>query len=104
MLGDRQQFEMGEAEIDGVGDQLIGELVVGEKATVLAAPPRAEMDLVDRHRLAARLALPARFEIVCVGPGEIVGVGDDRGGRGPHLGREAERIGLQRLQRAVGAR
>ena len=29
MLGDRQQLEMGEAQVDGVGDQAVGELVLG---------------------------------------------------------------------------
>ena len=103
MLGDRQQLEMGEAEVDGVGDELVGELVVSEEAVVGAAPPRTEMDLEDRHRLAPRFALPAAFEIVGVAPLEMRGVGDDRGGRGPHLGRVAERIGLERQQDAVRA-
>ena len=39
-----------------------------------------------------------------VGPGEVGAVGDDRCGRRPQLGFEAERIGLQRQQRAVGTR
>ena len=95
---------MGEAQVGDIGDQLIGEFVVGQEAAVLAAPPGAEMDLVDRHRLAARFALAALGHVVGVGPGEIGGVGDDRSGRGPQLRLEAERVGLQRLQDAVGAR
>ena len=39
MLADRQQLEMGEAEIGGVGDQLIRELVVAQEAIVFAPPP-----------------------------------------------------------------
>ena len=104
MFGDRQQFEMGEAEIDDIGDQRVGEFVIGEEGAVLAAPPGAEMNLEDRHRLAPELALLAALEIGGVGPVEIVGVGDDRGGRGAHFGFEAERVGLQRLQRAVRAK
>ena len=103
MLGDRQQLEMGEAEVGGVGDELVGEFVVSEEAIVGAAPPRTEMDLEDRHRLASRFALPPAFEIVGVAPLEMRGVGDDRGGRGPHFGRVAERIGLERQQDAVRA-
>ena len=68
MLADRQQFEMREAEIDGIGDQRVGEFVIGEERAVLAAPPRAEMDLVDRHRLAPRLALARAVQIFLVGP------------------------------------
>ena len=48
---------MGEAEVGDIRDELVGEFVVGEEAVVLAAPPRAEMDFVDRHRLAPRFAL-----------------------------------------------
>ena len=48
-------------------------------------------------------ALPATLEIVGVAPLEMRGVGDDRGGRGPHLGRVAERIGLERQQDPVRA-
>ena len=60
MLVDRHQLEMREAHVDGVGDERVGELVVGEPAVAVAAPPRAEMHLVDRHRRAARVALRAR--------------------------------------------
>ena len=90
MLGDRQEFEVGEAEIDGIGDQLFGEFVVGEEAAALAAPPGSQMNLEDRHRLAPRFALTAGCEIVGVIPVEIGGVGDHRGGRGPQLGLEAD--------------
>ena len=38
-----------------------------------------------------------------VGPGEARGVADDRGGRGPQLRAEADRIRLERQQRSVGA-
>ncbi len=39
VLGDGQQLEMGEAHVDGIGDQRIGELIVVEKRAVLRAPP-----------------------------------------------------------------
>ena len=39
MLADRQQLEMREAEIDGVGNQLVREFVVAQEAIVVAAPP-----------------------------------------------------------------
>ena len=32
MLGDRQELDMGEAEFDDIGDQLVGELVLGQEA------------------------------------------------------------------------
>ena len=103
MLADRQQLDVGVAHPDSVGDELVGQFVVGEKPSAFAAPPRPEMDLVDRHRLAPRFALAALGHVFAVGPGEIVAVGDDGGGRRPKLGLEAERIGLERQQRPVRA-
>ena len=55
MLADRQQLDMGEAHVLDVGDQLVGELVIGEEAVAVLAPPGAEMHLVDRDRRGARL-------------------------------------------------
>ena len=55
MLVDRQQLEMGEAHVDGVGDQPLGELVVGQEAVALAARPGAEMHLEDADRRVDRL-------------------------------------------------
>src|SRR6185312_11110080 len=48
ILGDRQQLDMGEAELADIGDELLGELAVGKIAATLGevAPPRAEMHLV----------------------------------------------------------
>ena len=103
MLADRQKLDVGVAHIGDVRDELVGELVVGQKPSALAAPPRAEMRLVDRHRLAPRLALAALGHVFGVGPGEVSAVGDDRSGRGPKLSLEAERIRFERQQRAVRA-
>ena len=61
---DGQQFDVGEAHVGDVVTQLIGELGVAERAVVLqrVQPPGAEVDLVDRHRLAERLAARAGVE------------------------------------------
>ena len=65
----RQQLDVGEAHVLGVGAQLVGQLEVGQRPVALerVQPPRAEMDLVDRHRAveradsrAARRATPRR--------------------------------------------
>ena len=102
MLADRQQLEMGEAEVGGVGDQLVGKLVVGEKAIRRRRAARTR-DGPRRSTSASRRGSPwpRVGHIVGVGPDEISGVRDDRGGRGPQLRLEAEGIGLQRQQRAV---
>src|SRR5271154_7549475 len=53
MFADGQELDMGEAEIAHIGRQLLGQLAIAQPFIVALAPPRAEMDLVDRHRRAA---------------------------------------------------
>ena len=65
VLHDRHQLDVREAEVGRRSRrQLVRELEVVERAVVLerVAPPRAEMHLVDRHRLAQRVALRAPLE------------------------------------------
>ena len=52
MFADGQELDMGEAEIAGIARKLFGEIAVGQPLIVALAPPRAEMDFVDRHRRA----------------------------------------------------
>ena len=99
MLGDRQALDVREAHVLHVGDQLVGELVIGEEAVAVLAPPRAEMHLVDRDRRGERLALAGARAIQSPSPHSWRGRPDDaRGGRRRLLLREADRIGLQRQQ------
>ena len=49
VLGERQELDVGEAELGEVGGQLVGQLAVGQ-----AGPPGAEVQLVDRLGLAQR--------------------------------------------------
>ena len=62
---DRQQLDVREAQVGHVVGQLVGELEVGQRAVALqrVAPPGAEVDLVDRHRLRAAAARRARARI-----------------------------------------
>ena len=60
MFVDGHQFEMGEAQIDDIGDQRVGQLVVAQHPAVRARRHDAEMHLVDRQRRAARIAQRAR--------------------------------------------
>jgi hypothetical protein len=48
VLHDRQELDVGEAQIGDVVHQVLGEVQIG-----VALPPRAEVDLVDAHRPAA---------------------------------------------------
>ena len=89
---------MGEAHVLAVGRQLVGELGIGERAVVLqrVQPPRAEVDLVDRHGLGQRLMLaPVLEELgVLLAPGVPGGV-DDRRGLGRDLGLLGVGVGLE---------
>ena len=81
MLGDREELDMGEAEIAHIGRQLLGQFAIGEPAVALAAAPGAEMHLVDRHRRRERIAVgrrPLRGR-------QLRQIEHDRGGRRPHL-------------------
>ncbi len=101
MLADRQQFEMGEVHVEGVGDEPIGECVIGEEPARPVAPPGAQMHLIDRHRLAPRIDAGMDLAIGGVVPGEIVGSRHEGGGGGPQFAAEAEGIGLQRQDPAL---
>ena len=63
MLGDRQQFEMGEAQIDDIGDQRVGEFVVGEergrrrRAARSRGEPRRSTSACVAVRRSRRLAM-----------------------------------------------
>ena len=61
------------------------------------------MHLVDRHGLAALVAVAALREVVGIGPIEALVAADDGGGRRPEFAGEAEWICLERQVHATGA-
>ena len=96
MLGDRQQLEVREAELLGVAREPRRDLAVAQRPVPLLghARPRAEMHLVDRERLAPRVAACAPGEPARVAPGEArLEHARSRGGRDLHRG--GEWIGLE---------
>src|SRR6185312_160528 len=93
VLGDRQQLEMREAHVLGIGNELLGELVVAHEVTVGALAPRAQMDLVDRDRRTPPILLAALLDILAVAPVERRRIGDDRGRAWPELGLPRKRVG-----------
>ena len=103
MLVDRQQFDMGEAKVGDIGNQLGRQFVIGEESPVRSPRPGRQMHLIYRHRRAARFLAPAPIHIFAVGPGKERVLDDDRRGRGAQFAGTAERIRLQRRQRAIGA-
>ena len=97
MLHDRQQLDVGEAQIPDVGRQALGELAIGQVAVAfLGHPrPRSEMHLVDRHRLVEPFAvrLPRRHPVVVL-PLVAADVAHDRRRQRRRLEGHRERIGL----------
>ena len=55
MLGDRHQLDVREAHALHVLDQRLRDAAIAEECVVGAAPPRAEMQLVDRHGRSERV-------------------------------------------------
>ena len=105
VFGQGHRLDMGEAEIGDIGNQLVGQFAVAQIAAALGevAAPRAEMDLVDRDRGRAVVALPALGHPGCVLPHMARWRGDHRSGTGRGLRLLGMGIGLQRQQRAIGA-
>ena len=105
VLGDRQQLEMRKAEIFDVRDQRVGEVAIRQRqiAALAFAPPRPEMDLIDRDGLVARDALRALLHPRFVGPNVARRRRDDRGGRRSQLALKSQRIALERQERAARA-
>ena len=101
MLRDGEQLDMGEAKIGHIRNELPSEFIIGEELPVVPAHPRAEMNLIDRHRLAPRITAPAPIEEIRVGPDEAPGMGNDRRCQRPQFARKADRIGFQRQKTAV---
>src|SRR6202022_4357453 len=61
VFGKRHGLDMSKAHVAHIRDKLVGELAIGEIPTVFGeiAPPRAEMDFVNRDRRLAVVAPPA---------------------------------------------
>ena len=92
VFGNRQQFDMGEAPFQDVGDQRIGQLVVAQERVVVTAPG-AQVDLVDGDRRLIPVPLFAALDPVVILPVEgAEGRHDGRGIRA-FLERSPDRIG-----------
>ena len=89
MVHDRQQLDVREPQVVGVGDELVGELLPPQ-----AEPPRLGMHLVGRERPLEGVGTAAAFEPAVVTP-LVARPVDPRGGLRRHLGIEGERIRLQ---------
>ena len=90
MLGHRQQLDVGEAEVGDVVGQRRRQLAVAETGA-----PRADVQLVDAHRVPDRMAIGARRHPGIVVPLMRARPDDHAGGGGRVLGPTGERIGTQ---------
>ena len=104
VLGQGQQLDVGEAELTGVADQVLGQdTVVGPSILAAAALPRAEVDLVHRHRLGHQIAAGALDDPRLVVPDIGILRRDDARGRGRDFGLPSERIGFHPQLAGSGA-
>ena len=104
VLADRQELHVGVAQVADVVPERLAELPVGEEPVALLgdAPPRAQVDLVDRDGRVERVPARALGRPGAVVPGVPVERGHDRGGaRLLDLELEGEGIRLQGEQRPV---
>ncbi len=83
-----EQLDVGEAEVDDVVDEVLGEVAVRHPLA-----PRAEVDLVDAHRALVRVAAGALLEPRLVAP-RVPGLVDDGPGVRRALGAPRHRVGL----------
>ncbi len=94
VFGDRQQFDMGEAELLHIGNQLLGQGWPVQRLVVSVATPGRGMHLVDRQRPrhggGVAVGHPGR-----VGPGECGGAGHHRCGCRRQFGLPRHRVGLE---------
>ena len=93
MLGDRHQLDVREPVRDHVVGERLRDLAVLRKAIGAVATPRAQVQLVDRHRRVERVARRTRCHPVGVAP-RVVEVPDPRCGGRRRLGVPGERIRL----------
>ena len=89
VLHHRQELHVGEAQLGDVRGQLLGQLPVGQ-----AGPPRAEVHLVDAHRLLVRLPPRPAAPASRASLHSYVELVHHRGGGRRHLRVRGQRVGL----------
>jgi hypothetical protein len=95
VLGDRQQFDVGEPHVLAVRGELRADLAVVQRVVrrVGLPHPRPEVDLVDADRLVVGGLLLAGLHPLAVAP-RVTHVPRNRGGLRRDLAGEGERVGL----------
>ena len=92
MLADRQQFQMGETQVAGIGHQRVGEFAVIQPAPAIGLAPRTQMHFVHGHRRSQGIGrCPRRLHRP---PGRQAA--DHAGRAGPQFRLECIRVGFER--------
>ncbi len=90
------------AHLDAVARELVGNRAVVRQAPVFGKPPRAQVELVDRQRLALRIGVAAVVQVGAVLPGIAPQLPHLRGRGEAVFCMEGKRVGLLATH-AVGA-
>ncbi len=94
VFSDRQQLNVGKPQLQYVGDQLVGQLPVGEPAARTMVAPGAGVNLIDGEGRLLPGILPSAGEPVTVAPVERLPRGDHGGIGGAQLELLAVGVGL----------
>ena len=101
IFGYGQEFDVGKAHLDNIGDQPFGHRVPCQKPAIVIALPRSGMHLIDADRHAARVDAGPMRAVVVIAPVELDRMRRDRRGGRAHFAGKAERVGLQRQHPAI---
>mmetsp|Transcript_28476 Transcript_28476/g.53356 ORF Transcript_28476/g.53356 Transcript_28476/m.53356 type:complete len:602 (+) Transcript_28476:712-2517(+) len=99
----RHQLDMREPHVLGIADQLFGMFQVRQRAVAVLwhAPPRPQMDLINRDRLVDPVQRLALGHPTFVGPFMAIQLAHDRGRFGRMFSPKAKRVRLLRQQMTV---
>jgi len=103
VFADGEQLDMGEAGLQGIGDQLLRQLPVVQETTVLLAPPGPQVEFQDAQGRRVAIALPAFLHPRVIAPDVVPQAMDDGGRAGGTFALEGEGIGLQGYHAALRA-
>ncbi len=92
---------MAEPQFGNVIHQLVRQFPVVHELAFRSAPPRAEMDFVDGHRLVQPVGAFAPIQPIPVTPGVSIGFGNEGGGAGTYFEMLAVGVGFQQDCAAV---
>ena len=103
MLHHRHQLDMGKPQIHDIGDEGCRQFIPIPEPSIPMPLPGGGVDLIDAHRLAARLAGGAALQPGGIAPAMDIRRMQQRGGARPQFGGKAIRVGFERQDHALAA-